>query len=94
MRRQSDEDNLRNYLCRGVGAGGDHLILRDRDADHAREHEAGLSGADRSDRSAFGDRIAARLRTAAGVTCRTDIRKFGEESEHHPVKPFGVDPTG
>lgn len=64
----------------------DHPVLRRRNAGNAGEHEAGVSGPDRSDRDPVGDRSGTRLRSGAGRARRTDIAEFSEQSQHHPVK--------
>lgn len=63
-----------------------HLILRRRDADHAREYEAGLSGFDYPDCHPVGNRSAARLGSARSKPRRPACSKLTEQSQHHPVK--------
>src|SRR5665213_3069972 len=85
----SHERDLRDHLCCRVGCSRDHPVLRCRNVDNAREHEAGLSGSDCSDRNLVGDRSAAGLCSAAGITCWTVIAELPEQSQHRPVKkPF------
>ena len=50
-----------------------------------REHEAGLSGSDSSDRNTVGDWSTARLCSATGITCRTASAELTEQSQRRPV---------
>jgi len=52
---------------------------------NAREHEAGLSGSDSSDRYPVGDRSIARSCSATGITCRTANAELTEQSQRRPV---------
>jgi hypothetical protein len=81
----TDERNLRDHLCGGVGASRNHLILRRRDVDHAREYEAGLSGSDSSDRYPLGDWSAAWFCSATSITRRTASAELTEQSQCRPV---------
>jgi hypothetical protein len=74
------ERDPRDHLCCRAGFSCDHSILCRRNVDNAREHEAGLSGSDSSDRDPVGDRSAAWLCSTTGITCRAASAELTEQS--------------
>ena len=82
----ADERYPRDHLCCGTGFSRYHLVFRRRNADDAREYEAGLPRPDCADRYLVGDWSAAWLCSATGITRRTDSAKLTEQSKHHPLK--------
>jgi hypothetical protein len=78
LRGDFDERYTIDHLCGGVGCSCDYSILRRRNVDYARKYEAGLSGADCSNRNPICDWIAAWCRSAPGIACRTDSAELAK----------------
>jgi hypothetical protein len=80
-----DERDTIDHLCCGVGCSRDHSILRRRNVDYARKHEAGLSGSDCFNRDPVSDWRIAWLGSATGITCWTDSAELAEQSQHYQI---------